>query len=164
MISCSNLKRTLVYSSLAGGAAGIATGSLVAPNPQSRPLNMALYGALGASLAALTGHWLYRDDPRNHPLPPMLNLDPGPSDKLEIGTDKLNINAAVTPTDIYRVPVKKLPDELIGKVGRQYLIKYRSKERYIRQGGRTWYIPQFEFYQYSYGDVTKNQKGENDNE
>ena len=148
--SCSSLKRTIVYSSLAGGVGGVATGVAVSPNKKSRPVNMAVYGVLGAGLVALTGYWIYRDDPRNQPLAPMLDLKP--SGKLEIESDKLRISAAVTPTEIYEVPIRKLPPALVGKVGRQYLIKYRYKERYIRQGGKTWYIPDFEFYQYAYGD------------
>ena len=124
---------------------------------------MIVHGALGASLAALAGYWLYEDDPRNRPLSPMLELDPQPAGNLEMESDKLRISAAVTPVNIYRVPVMELPPELAGKVGRQYLIKYRSKERTIRRNGRTWYIPDFEFYQYAYGDNTGH-KEEQDNE
>ena len=153
--SCSSLKRTLVYSSIAGGTAGIATGVVVSPNRKSRPANMIVYGALGASLAALTGYWIYRDDPRNTPLTPMLDLKPEPTGKLEIESDKFRISAAVNPEGIYKVPVMKLPPALAGKVGRQYLIKYRSKERYIRQNGKTWYIPDFEIYRYAYGENTE---------
>ena len=151
---CSNLKRTLIYSSLAGGTAGVATGVVVAPNKKSRPVNMAVYGALGAGLAALAGYRLHRDDPRNRPLAPMLDPQPRPAGNLEIESDKLRISAAVTPTEIYRVPVMELPPALVGKVGRQYLIKYRSKERTLRRGGMTWYIPGFDIYRYAYGDNT----------
>ena len=42
LFSCSNLKRTLVYSSLAGGTAGVATGAVIAPNRASRPVNRAV--------------------------------------------------------------------------------------------------------------------------
>ena len=160
LLSCSNLRRTLIYSSMAGGIAGAATGVVISPNKKSRPVNMIVYGALGASLAALTGYRLYEDDPRNRPLSPMLDLNPGPMGKLEIESDKLRISAAVTPTNIYKVPVMKLPPALEGKVGKQYLIKYRSKERYIRQNGKTWYIPDFEFYQYAYGDNTNSKEDE----
>ena len=156
--SCSSLERTLVYSSIAGGTAGVATGVVVAPNRRSRLVNMIVYGTLGASLAALTGYQLYRDDPRNKPLAPMLDLQPEPASKLEIESDRIRISAAVNPEGIYRVPVMKLPPALAGKVGRQYLIKYRSKERTIRQNGKTWYIPHFDIYQYAYGDNTNSEE------
>ena len=154
LMGCSSFKRTMIYSSLAGGIAGSATGVVVSPNKSSRPANMAVHGALGASLAALAGYWLYRDDPRNQSLAPMLDLKLEPPRNLEIESDKMKINASMMPKKIYRVPVMKLPPALAGKVGRQYLIKYRVKERYIRQGGKTWYIPEFEIYEYSYGETT----------
>ena len=40
--------------------------------------------------------------------------------------------------------------KLKGKVKKQYVIKYQSKERYLNKGNKTFYIPPFQIYEHSY--------------
>ena len=152
LASCSSMKKTVVYSSLTGGFAGATTGALLSPNPESRGANMAIFGVVGAGLSALAGYALYRDDPRNYKLDNMLTDSPKKKKGLEIALDGLTIDANLKKQEAYKVPVKDLPERLRGKVGEQYLIKYRSRERYLRQGKKTWYVPEFDVYEYSYGE------------
>jgi len=84
-----------------------------------------------AGVAALTGYALYQDDPKNYKLQNML-MDEAPKAKLdprelEIGLGDLKIDASLSKQEAYEVPVKELPEKLKGKVGKQYLIKYQSK-------------------------------------
>ena len=151
-VSCSNMKKTIIYSSLTGGLAGSATGALLSPNPESRGANMAIFGVVGAGLSAFLGYALYRDDPRNYKLGNMLTDSPPKNNGFEIALEGLTIDANLKKQEAYRVPVRDLPERLRGKVGEQYLIKYRSRERYLRQGKKTWYVPEFEVYEYSYGE------------
>ncbi len=71
--SCSTMKKTLIYSSLAGGVTGATAGAILSPDVKSRGANAAVFGLLGAGLAALAGHALYKDDPRNYKLDQMLS-------------------------------------------------------------------------------------------
>ena len=163
--SCSSLKKTIIYSSLAGGMAGATAGALLSPNKASQGANAAVFGLIGAGVAALTGYALYQDDPRNYKLQNMLmdqapkaQLDPR---ELEIGLGNFKIDASLSKQEAYEVPVKELPEQLKDKVGKQYLIKYQSKERYIKNGAKTFYIPAFEVYEHAYGDSPDAIKGGN---
>lgn len=155
--SCSTLKKTLVYSSLSGGVTGATAGALLSPNKESSGANAAVFGLIGAGIAAVAGYALYQDDPRNLKLKQMLipEKDNKPKfDQNEFGIDigKINIDAKLDKSEAYEVPIKELPPELQGKVDKQYLIKYQAKERYIRQGGKTLYIPPFEVFEHNFGN------------
>lgn len=152
--SCSTLKKTVIYSSLAGGMAGATAGALLSPDKESQGANAALFGVLGAGIAALTGYSLYKEDPRNSKLKHMLDFqeeeDPNQVD-LDLGGIKIEANLSKDET--YKVPLKELPKALKGKVKKQYLIKYQSKERYINKGNKTFYIPPFQIYEHSYNEM-----------
>lgn len=168
--SCSTIKKTLIYSSLAGGATGATAGAMLSPNKESRGANAAVFGLVGAGLAALAGYALYKDDPRNYKLDQMLmdkkktNIPYDPN-AIEIGLGNLNIDANLSKEEAYKVPVKELPEKLKGKVNRQFLIKYQSKERYVKKGNKTFYIPAFDVYEHAYGEtpdsINSNPEGEN---
>lgn len=168
--SCSSLKKTLVYSALAGGMTGAAAGVLLSPDKESQGANAAVFGLIGAGVMALGGYALYQDDPRNYPLNQMLmekteaKSEPLDPNQLELGLGPIKIDANLDKSEAYQVPVKDLPDALKGKVGKQYLIKYESKERYINQGGKTFYVPSFNVYEHSYGEGAGNLKKDGEHE
>ena len=151
--SCSSLKRTIVYSSLSGGMAGSLAGAVLSPTKKDRGANALVFGAIGAGLAALSGYALYKDDPRNYKLKQMLTPEKKNPNSISLGLGPLKLNAQLNKKEMYRVPVRELPDKLKGKVGKQYLIKYHAKERYIKLGAKTYYIPAFEIFEYTYGEV-----------
>jgi hypothetical protein len=154
--SCSSLKKTVVYSALAGGMTGAVAGTFLSPDKQSKGANAAIFGLIGAGVAALTGYVLYQDDPRNYTLKNMLldpdKKEPANPNEIELGLGPLKIDANLEKQEAYQVPVKELPEQLKGKVNKQYLIKYQSKERYVKKGAKTFYIPAFDVYEHAYGD------------
>ena len=152
--SCSTLKKTLIYSGLSGAMIGGMSGALLSPNKESRGANATLFSLVGAGVVALSGYALYKDDPRNYKLKNML-LPEEKSGELDLGLGKIKIAANLEKSARYQVPIKELPESLKGKVKKQYLIKYESKERYINQGGKTFYIPPFEIYEHSYDEKTE---------
>jgi hypothetical protein len=159
--SCSTLKKTLVYSAMSGGLAGVAGGIALSPNKQSTGANAAVFGLIGAGVAAITGYVLYKDDPRNYKLKHMLmEKKPIDPDELEINLGAFKIDANLEKKEAYKVPVKDLPKELKGKVNKQYLIKYQSKERYVKKGTKTFYIPPFEVFEHTYDDKLEGEKNE----
>ncbi|MBG60556.1 MAG: hypothetical protein CMJ16_08875 [Peredibacter sp.] len=156
--SCSSMKKTLIYSAMAGGATGATAGAVLSPNKESQGANAAVFGLLGAGVAALAGYALYKDDPRNYKLDNMLMDEkeakvPYNPNEIEIGLGNLKIDANLNKREAYKVPVKELPTQLKGKVNRQYLIKYQSKERYVKKGNKTFYIPAFDVYEHAYGET-----------
>lgn len=162
--SCSSLKKSIIYSSLAGGMTGATAGVLLSPDKESRGANAAVFGLLGAGIAAIVGYSLYQDDPRNYKLQNMLMDDEkkeviNPS-QLEIGIGDLKIDANMQKQEAYEVPVKDLPEKLKGKVNKQFLIKYQSKERYIKNGSKTFYIPAFDIYEHAYGETPDAVRGD----
>lgn len=148
--SCSTLKKTLVYSSLSGAMVGATAGLVLSPDKESRGANAALFGLIGAGAAALAGYALYKDDPRNQKLKPMLDMDLDDPNKMKIDLEGLNIEASLNQSEKYLTPKMDLPKELQGKIKQQFLIKYQSKERYINKGSKTFYIPSFEIYEHTY--------------
>lgn len=165
--SCSSMKKTIIYSSLAGGMTGATAGALLSPNKKSQGANAAVFGLIGAGVAALAGYALYKDDPRNYKLKNML-LDKEKEAKeinpngLEIGLGNFKIDANLNKKETYEVPLKELPEKLKGKVNKQFLIKYQSKERYVKKGNKTFYIPAFDIYQHAYGETPDSVKGDED--
>ncbi len=149
--SCSTMKKTITYSSLSGALAGASGGYLLSPDKQSRGVNAALFGLVGAGIAALAGYSMYEDDPRNKKLSHMLEepIPLGPN-TLGLDLDDLKIEASLSKEEAYKTPLKDLPEELKGKVKKQYVIKYQSKERYLNKGNKTFYIPPFQIYEHSY--------------
>jgi hypothetical protein len=151
--SCSSLKRTLVYSAASGAVAGASSGVLLSPNKESRGANGVVFGLVGAALTGLVGYALYEDDPRNYKLKHMLTPKKEvEEDDLAIDLGKIKINADLTKKESHSVPVTNLPKELEGKVSKQFLIKYQSKERYVKKGNKTFYIPSFSVFEHAYED------------
>ena len=154
LISCSTMKKTIVYSALSGAAAGASAGYLLSPDEESRGANAAVFGIVGAGISALVGYALYADDPRNqklsHMLEPKEEIDPN---KLGITLGDLRIDASLAPKDKFSTPKKELPEKLKGKIKEQYIIKYQSKERYLNKGDKTYYIPSFEVYEHAYETI-----------
>ncbi len=159
--SCSSMKKTIIYSALAGSLAGSVSGVVLSPDQESQPFNAAVFGLIGAGIAGLTGYALYKDDPRNYKLKQMLlpkkEVD---TSSVEINLGNLLIDAKLSKKEKYRVPLKKLPKALQGKVNRQFLIKYQSKERYVKKGNKTFYIPAFDIYEHGYSETPIEKNGQ----
>lgn len=160
--ACSSMKKTIIYSALSGAMVGASAGALLSPDAESRGANAAIFGLVGAGVAALAGYALYQDDPRNYKLQNML-LDPEKKEnpnELELGPSQFKINANLEKREAYQVPVKDLPPALVGKVNKQYLIKYESKEQYLKKGSRTFYVPAFDIYEHAYGESMQTLEGD----
>ncbi len=165
LTSCSSMKKTIIYSSLIGGVAGTTTGVMLSPNKESRGANGVIFGLLGAGITALAGYALYKDDPRNYPLQNMLMDEPKASlndsdPNIELGMGAFKIDANLNKEVTYAVPLKDLPEELKGKVNQQFLIKYQSKERYVKKGNKTYFVPAFDIYEHAYSESPESVQGE----
>ena len=145
LISCSSMKKTLIYSSLAGGLSGAVSGAILAPNKESVGGNALILGATGAAVAAGLGYLLYKDDPRNQKLNQMLF-----GENLDINLGNFQVATELERKANYQVPTIPLPKALKDKVPKQYLIKYKSKDQVINQGAKTFYVPSFNVFEHSF--------------
>ena len=150
---CSSLKKTLIYSASSGALAGAVAGAALSPNKESRKANALVFGLVGAGVAGSIGYLLHQDDPRNYKLQNML-VEHRPQD-LQLDLETIKINMGLNKKEAYTVPVKELPKALMGKVGRQFVIKHESKEQYLRRGEKTYFIPSFSIYEHSYSLPTE---------
>jgi hypothetical protein len=152
--SCSSMKKTIIYSSLSGGLAGATAGYALSPDKESQGANAAIFGVLGAGLSALIGYALFEDDPRNQKMNHMLEERKGLNpNSLGLDLGDLKIEANLSKEGVYKTPSMELPDELKGKVKKQYVIKYESKERYLHKGNKTYYVPSFKIFEHAYDEV-----------
>ena len=148
--SCSSLKKTFIYTSASGVLAGATSGVLLSPNKEVRLVNGVVFGLAGAAVAGSVGWLLYKDDPRNFKLKNMLT---GSEQRefIELDLGQMKINMSIDKEEAYKIPpIRNLPSKLKGKVGRQFVIKYTSKERYLKKNNKTFYIPSFSIYEHSY--------------
>ena len=153
LLSCSTLKKTLIYGGLSGAVAGAAGGYVLSPDEESRAANSAIFGLIGAGLATLIGYSMYEDDPRNQKLNHMLLPKKLNENEMQLDLGGIKIDASLEKGETFKTPRKELPEKLRGKVKEQFIIKYESKERYVNKGNKTFYVPSFEIYEHAYENL-----------
>ena len=153
LVACSTLKKTLIYGGISGGIAGAAGGYVLSPDDESRAANAAVFGVVGAGVAALLGYSMYQDDPRNTKLNHMLVPKKLKENEMELDLGGIKIDANLEKGETFKTPTKELPEKLRGKVKEQFIIKYQSKERYVNKGNKTFYVPSFEIYEHAYENM-----------
>jgi hypothetical protein len=158
---CSSLRGTLITGSLLGGSFGAMSGVVFSPNQESKPGNALIFGAIGAGLGALIGHYFYTNDPENRDLKQMLYEKDlkgnGENRSKDVGLfdfapELKNIKPDVSfkPVKKYDVPLEKLPENLKGKVKKQYLLEYETEGKTIQYEGRTIEIAPFKAWEHVY--------------
>lgn len=159
--SCSSLRGTLITGSVLGGSLGAMSGVVFSPNKESKAGNALIFGTIGAGLGALIGHYFYSNDPENRDLKQMLYekdlKGSGQNQTKDVGLfdfapELKNIKPDVSfkPVKKYDVPLEKLPENLKGKVKKQYLLEYETEGKTIQYEGRTIEIAPFKAWEHVY--------------
>ena len=158
LTGCSSLRGSLSTGAIIGGSLGAMSGMVFSPNKESRNGNALIFGALGAGAGALLANYLYTSDPENRDLKQMMI----PDDPLKMKSEEVplfdftpelkNIKPELSfkPVKKYEVPIEKLPDELKGKVKKQYLLEYETDAKTIQYQGKTIEISPFKAYEHVY--------------
>lgn len=158
LVSCSTLKKTMVTSALIGGVVGGVGGSVFSPDKESRDKNAFLFSLVGAGIATLGGYLLHEGtndqevrktmimEPEKNKIQDVPLLDFSP--ELKDLKPEINIKAVKK----YEVPQEQLPQELKGKVKKQYIMEYQSEPRTIQVGNKTIQIDSFKAWEVSYED------------
>jgi len=156
--SCSSLRGSIMTGSIIGGSLGAMSGVVFSPNKESRNGNALVFGAIGAGAGALLANYFYSNDPENRDLKQMMI----PEDPLKKKNEEVplfdfnpelkNLKPEITfkPTKKYEIPIEKLPDELKGKVKKQYLLEYETDAKTIQYQGKTIEISPFKAYEHVY--------------
>lgn len=158
---CSSLRGTLITGSVLGGSLGAMSGVIFSPNKESKPGNALIFGAIGAGFGALIANFFYTNDPENRDLKQMLYEKDlkgnGQNQTKDVGLfdfapELKNIKPDVSfkPVKKYDVPLEKLPDNLKGKVKKQYLLEYETEGKTIQYEGRTIEISPFKAWEHVY--------------
>lgn len=154
---CSSLRGSLITGSVLGGSLGAMSGVVFSPNKESKSGNALVFGAIGAGLGALLGHYFYTSDPENRDLKQMIFDEDKQKVKKEVplfdfNPDLKNIKPDVIfkPVKKYEVPMEKLPKDLEGKVKKQFLLEYETEGKTIQYEGRTIEISPFKAWEHVY--------------
>ncbi|AUN97631.1 hypothetical protein C0V70_05780 [Bacteriovorax stolpii] len=158
LTGCSSLRGSLSTGAIIGGSLGAMSGMVFSPNKESRNGNALIFGALGAGAGALLANYLYTSDPENRDLKQMMIPDDPLKKKSEevplfdFTPELQNIKPELSfkPVKKYEVPIEKLPDELKGKVKKQYLLEYETEAKTIQYQGKTIEISPFKAYEHVY--------------
>jgi hypothetical protein len=155
---CSTLRGSITAGGIIGGTLGAMSGAIFSPNKDSVPGNALVFGAMGAGAGALLANYLYTNDPENRDLKQMMVPELAPINKKEeaplfdFHPELKNIKPDLSfkPVKKYEVPIEKLPDNLQGKVKKQYLMEYESEGKTIQYEGKTIDIGPFKAYEHVY--------------
>lgn len=155
---CSSLRGSISTGAIIGGSLGAMSGMVFSPNKESRNGNALVFGALAAGAGALLANYLYTNDPENRDLKQMMILDDPLKKKSEevplfdFSPELKNIKPELSfkPVKKYEVPIEKLPEELKGKVKKQYLLEYETEAKTIQYQGKTIEISPFKAYEHVY--------------
>jgi hypothetical protein len=134
------------------------SGAVFSPNKESIKGNALVFGAIGAGAGALLAHYFYTNDPENRDLAQMMIPELAPTTKKEetglfdFHPELKNIHPELNfkPVKKYEVPIEKLPENLIGKVKKQYLLEYESEPQTIQYEGKTINIESFKAFEHVY--------------
>ena len=135
LVSCSSLRKSLVYGGLSGAAIGGFAGSSLSPDAYSRTPNALIWGAVGLATGAALGYFFFNDDPENRELPQMILKD-----EMKMKTSGDFAAPIIIPTEatMYRINDGELPASLRSKVPKPSIIELTIPERIQKlQNGRT---------------------------
>jgi hypothetical protein len=154
--SCSTLKKSMASGAFLGSVAGGVGGAVFSPDDYSRDKNAYLGTLIGGAIGAGLGWWFYKEPKSTGPLSPIIR--PQQLSKKEEGDISLfgeelkDIKPQVTfkPVKKYEVPEEALPEELKGKVKKQFIIEYQTQGQSIELENRQIEIGPFKAWEHVY--------------
>ena len=151
LVSCSSLRKSLIYGGLAGSAIGIVGGHSLSPDKESVQPNMAIWGSLGALMGAGLGYLFYTDDPENRELPQMI-LPQGGNVGANVKRKEFEV-PSIKPSDSkkYKLETGPLPEHLKGKVKSPFIIEHEIPETVEQmENGKTITVESHKAWEVSY--------------
>lgn len=149
-ISCSTLKKSLVYPSVGGLVLGGAGGYFLSHEERgySKPGNAMIYGGIGALLGAGLGYLLYKDHPDQKKLSHMLGVEG--KLKAPVVDSYPELDHSVLHGE-YKLPVKsskEIPSSLLGKLKSPTVKIYDIPSKVIDKDGKQIVIEKTKGYEY----------------
>jgi hypothetical protein len=154
--SCSTLKKSMMSSALIGGVVGGLGGSIFSPSKKDQDKNAFLFAGIGSATAAAVAYLAHERPIHQKQLKHMM-MDESNKVQKELPLfdfspelKSLKPNVDIKPVSKYQVPLKELPDELKGKVKKQFIIEYQSEAKTIKIGNKTFEIGPFKAWEHVY--------------
>lgn len=125
LTSCSSLKKSVTYGSLAGAALGGVAGSSLSPDSYSKTPNTLIWGGVGALIGAGLGLFFYQDDPENRELPSMI-LPEKRDKQIDYYTAPIIVPGV---SKKYKVEETPLPEHLKSRIPNPFVIEHVIPEQ-----------------------------------
>jgi hypothetical protein len=133
-LSCTSLRKSLVYGGISGGAIGGFAGSSLSPDSYSKTPNTLIWGGVGVALGAALGYFFFKEDPENRDLPQMILDDK----KMKTSEDFTAPFIVPTKAVQYKIKEGSLPESLRSKIPKPSIIEMTIPERIQKlENGRT---------------------------
>lgn len=152
--SCSStsLKKTIIYSSIAGCTAGGAGGFALSPEgDRNKKVNTALFCGVGALIAGGAGYLLFKDNPSNQHLekrivPPSKARESSALYEVESSKNVISINSKIGDMKALRVTDEEIPESLRARLPKNRVIVKEVQEQRIQKNGETIIIDPHKMY------------------
>jgi hypothetical protein len=150
--SSASLRKTIIYSSMAGCAAGGAGGFALSPEgDRNKRANTAIFCGVGALVAGGAGYLLYKDNPSNQQLekrisPPRSIDDDEALYRINSTKNSISINPRIGDMKALRVTDEEIPESLRARLPRNRVIIKEVQEQRIQKNGETIIIDPHKMY------------------
>lgn len=146
-VSCSTLRKSVVWGGVTGATIGATAGSAFSPDKYSRGANSMIFGGLGALVGAGLGWLFFSENPDNKELPSMILKESKPT-SAEIAESETRI--VPNESRIYKVKELELPENLKKKVQAPTVIEHLIPERQEKSGGKSVIIQEHKAWEVLY--------------
>jgi len=147
-MSCSTLKKSLIYPGAGGAIAGAVGGFTLSDEDKGhdKGANALIWGTLSGLIASGIGYLIYKDHPENQKLNHAMNIEES-IDPIEEARKELKLNHSQT-IQLQADNEEVIPEELRGKLKRPKVKIFDVPERIIEEDGKQMIIEKTRGFKY----------------
>lgn len=151
MVSCSTLKKSIIYPSVGGFALGSAGGYFLSDEDKghSKEGNALIYGVVGSAIGAGLGYLLYKDHPDNNKLNHKMSVERELKGYQSLEREYPELRGKRLDS-YFKLPVstKEIPKNLMDKLKTPTVKIYEIPSKIIEEDGKQIVIDKTKGYEY----------------